>query len=302
MAPTKILVVADVPDWAWGAKARQYRRYLNGDEFSVTIAYSTQGLPDPNEYSLVHLFEVSQLGYVPTDYQGVLIAGLTAHVWPTWGSERMLAWAARCSALHGNSLLLVQELRAFHPKVYYTPNGVDTKFWVRKTPLTESTPVVACHVGKPNPRKGSAAIIAACEIAKVPLRLVQRTSHVRLTPEVLRDEFYSESSVQVTMSDMDGTPNPMLEAASCGNALISTRIGNMPEFIESWNDRDAELPNGFLIERSVEVLAAKLSWLRERPNIVKTMGNNARREALSWDWEFQVKYVSEMWRGLLSER
>lgn len=290
----RVLVLADVPGWAWDRKAQAYGRWLAGREFDITLAYHSQ-VPDLAAYDLVHCFEVSQLDRIPEGYPGALLAGLTAHVWRTWGEARMRAWTQRCTGLHANSRLLVEELKPFHPVVYYTPNGVDPEFFRR---FRERAPgsFIACHVGKPNPRKGSALIVEACLQAGVETRFVLRTSHIRLSWEEIR-RIYQEASVQVTMSDMDGTPNPMLESAACGNALISTPIGNMPEFI-------VPRVNGLLVERTVGSLVSALEWCKAHPADVEAMGLNARQEVLdNWTWEGQVEHVRTAWLDALeSER
>lgn len=324
--PPSILVVADTPGWAWDRKAREYQRL---DGFDVSVAYMTQGLPDLRAFDLVHLFEVSQGRVIPDGFDRPVVAGLTALVWWTWGRDRMQAWADRCAALHGNSPAIVQALHSFHSRVFYVPNGVDPAFWTPGPPATH--PVVACHVGKPNPRKGAALIVAACQRASVPLLLCQRTSHIRLTPEEIRT-LYRSSAVQVTASDMDGTPNPMLEAAACGSALISTPIGNMPEVI-----REGE--NGVLVGRSlvpdpfrpwiaalvephpealpafarwpadeirdrregvVSEMAAALTRMRDDPAGTARMGRAARQTILDgWTWDHQRPAVAAMWTAVL---
>lgn len=299
MSKPRVCVLADVRGWAWDYKGAQYVKYLS-DEFDVSLHHQRDNMPPRWDFDLVHCFEVSQTGHVPYEYhvsrsQGSrrLIAGLTAHVWPTWGEARMHEWASRCSALHGNSALLVAELRQFHDRVFYTPNGVDAEFWQRTRPRDDAFTV--CHVGKPNPRKGSHLIIAACDLLGIPLLMCQRTSHIALPQTQLRDEFYSRAWVQVSMSNMDGTPNPMLESAACGNVLISTRIGNMPEFITDY-------ANGFLIERSADALVERLTYLsREWRSAARAMGEQARHTVLNaWTWEKQIEHVRTMWRSVLN--
>lgn len=288
-ARAHVLVLADVPGWAWDRKAQAYARWL-ADEFEITVGYHARETYNFETYDLVHCFEVSQLGAVPQDYRGRLLAGLTAHVWRTWGEEQMRAWAYRVDGLHGNSKLLVNELRQFHDRVFYTPNGVDPDFFHRYEP--RGPIFTACHVGKPNPRKGGDLIRDVCDDLGVKLTLVQRTSHIRHSWETIRS-LYQEAWVQITMSDMDGTPNPMLESAACENALISTPIGNMPEFI-------VDGTNGYLVDRSKEALAAKLRFFQQYPEAAIALGQEARRTVLrDWTWERQVEHVRAAWREAL---
>ena len=315
----RILVLADEPGWAWARKAANYRRCL-GDRFQVDVGFHLNH-PSFMEYDLVHLFEVTQTAYLDQYARRPFkaVAGLTAMVWQTWGAERMKGWAARVDALHGNSLLLYHELKQFHERVYYTPNGVDAQFFKR----TQRRPseMTFGHVGKPNPRKGAEQIVRAARAVNVPLKLIQRTSKLAY-PDTHMVGFYQGVWVMVTASNMDGTPNPMLEGAACECALLSTPIGNMPEFI-----RDGA--NGFLTkallpvipgpaktplpmtpefaaevqvgqQKLVEELAERMLWFKMHPAQTVEMGQEARRSILAdWTWEKQVEHVATMWREVL---
>lgn len=316
MTRPRVLVLADVPGWAWDRKALAYRQHLGGD-FDVTVAYHAT-TPPLHQFDLVHLFEVSQVGVVSSYAQPLpfkVVAGLTAHVWRTWGAERMAGWAAQVDALHGNSLLLYHELRQFHDRVYYTPNGVDADFWRRINPRLRGTDVVLGHVGKPNPRKGAALIIEAARKVGVELRLIQRTAKVAYSAAVMRG-WYQGVHVQVTASNMDGTPNPMLEAAACECALLSTPIGNMPEFINRETgfltrttlpyhgpepvDAETAVADARQMDQLRDELAERMLWFKSYPDEAVSMGAAARRAVLAdWTWERQAPHVAAMWREVL---
>lgn len=327
-----VLVIADSPKWAWGRKACEYVRWLISD-FDIMVHFTTskRSWPPFTSFDLIHTFEVSQLRYIPPTVTVPVLSGLTANVWRTWGSPWMRQQAVRCVALHGNSALLVSDLQHFHSRVYYTPNGVDTNFWRPASVDIAGRELVAAHVGKPNPRKGSSLIIEACRQADVKLYLCQRTSHIAYTPEQIRDLFYWSSHVQIACSDMDGTPNPCLEAAACSNVIISTPIGNMPEFIQHG-------VNGFLVspgdtlpstrpwvavcddcaeihgqpsvcdhgiskdrrEHIIHQIADYLTLLKSDVEGAREIGREARRTAEeNWTWRRQVTYVRNMWNDIL---
>lgn len=315
-----VLIIADVPDWAWERKAKAYERWLS-DEFEISIAYQTQQLPDLSRFDLVHLFEVSQIGLVverfPETRPFKLVAGLTANVWRTWGALRMQQWVRRVDALHGNSLLIYHDLKQFHDQVYYTPNGVDPQFFRRIH--NQPSRVIFGHVGKPNPRKGGHLIIEAARKAKVECRIVMRTSKVAMSAEDMRS-WYQGVSVMVCASNMDGTPNPMLEGAATECAVLSTPIGNMPEFIKDGY-------NGFLLKESLpyhgpepeggwsreimiqdaeqtdrlrEALIERMRYFADHVVETQLLGKQARLAILAdWTWERQTKHVAEMWRAVL---
>ena len=319
MPRPRVLVLADTATWAWHRKALAYQTHLR-DTFDITIAYHAQ-VPDLRTFDLIHLFEVSQVGtltsYGPRAQRPFkAVAGLTAHVWRTWGAQRMHAWAAQVDALHGNSLLLVHELQPFHQRVYYTPNGVDPDVYRRLGPRDWSAPIIFGHVGKPNPRKGGEVIVNAAREAWVELRMIQRTSKLALSTEEMV-EWYQGIDVQVTASNLDGTPNPQLESAACENAMLSTPIGNMPDFI-------VDGVNGYLTRAALPyrmpelnihmaddeyfgrraALQAELTGrMREMavdPAKTRTMGAAARQTVLDgWTWAHQVEHVRKMWGDML---
>ena len=41
-------------------------------------------------------------------------------------------------------------------------------------------------------------------------------------------DFYNDIGTLVCFSESEGTPNPILEAAACGRAVLSTKVGNFP--------------------------------------------------------------------------
>lgn len=285
----RVVIVADVVGWAWDRKAQQLKRYL-GDEFDVTIWYFVKQNNPPKGFDLYFTFDFNYVDHVC----GPLIAtGITAHVWPTWGEAKVRAWALRAAALHANSAMLLEEIRPFHDRVFYTPNGVDPVQFHRTRPRPLRDRLVVGHVGKPNPRKGAAIVEAACALAGVELRRIDRRYTDALDADQMR-EFYQDLHVLAVASDMDGTPNPALEAAACEVAVLSNRIGNMPEFIRTGQ-------NGFLVERSAEALADKLVWMRENLPSVVEMGVEARCEIeRAWTWEIMAENYRRMWREVLA--
>jgi glycosyltransferase involved in cell wall biosynthesis len=134
----------------------------------------------------------------------------------------------------------------------------------------------------------------AAEIAGVELRTVERTHRDAMTPAQMRD-FYQGLHVLAVASDMDGTPNPALEAAACGVAIVSNRIGNMPEFI-------ADGVNGRLLERrAVESYVAALREI-DVPTALR-MGEAARATVeREWTWKHRAPAYGRMWLDALNAR
>lgn len=294
----RVALIADVRNWAWARKSAQLRKHLCDEfEFSIAYTYAPQNPdPIPKGADLYNTFEVFQARQIPTGLP--YVTGMTAHVWKTWedkhGPGTVRKWASGALAFHANSRLLEAEMRALLGRpIAYVPNGVDERFFHRMRPHPTTQRLIVGWVGKPNPRKGSSIVKEACELAGVELRTIERTHRNALTPEAMRD-FYQDLHVLAVQSDMDGTPNPALEAAACGVAIVSNRIGNMPEFI-----RDGE--NGRLVERSAEGLAAALREI----DVVEAMrmGENARDSIVAgWTWRHMAPNYARMWRDALAAR
>lgn len=291
----RVLIIADVPNWAWAKKAEQLKKHLDGEEFSVDVI-CMQSEPLPAGYDLYHTFEVNQ-----PDLHGIRVewrctTGITAHVWGTWeqrhGAGTVRAWSQRARAFHANSKLLQAEIEPYlGRKVHYCPNGVDEAFYRRLRPRSSDKLVVG-WVGKPNPRKGKVIVEEACQRAGVEFRYIERTSKNALPPDQMR-EFYQDIHVLAVASDMDGTPNPALEAAACECTIVSNAIGNMPEFI-------APMQNGMMVARNVESYVHAFQALAATPQRAEAMGRAARRTIeTDWTWKIMAQNYATMWREAL---
>lgn len=298
--PPRVLVLADVPNWAWARKAAALKAHLAG-RVDVTVMCSTDPMAAKvirdQSHDLYHTFEVCQIGSIPAGWP--MTTGITAHVVVPKGNytvETIRDCASRSVGFHANSLLLKREMEAhLRRPVYYVPNGVDETFFRRVRPRKANRLVVG-YVARPNPRKGAGIVEEACKRAGVELRAIVKTWRQALTAEQMR-EWYQDIHVLAVSSDMDGTPNPALEAAACECAVVTNPIGNMPEFIRSGI-------NGIMTERTVDSLAAALSSLASRPlPEVEAMGRAARETIVrEWTWKHKAIAYAEMWERCLGAK
>ena len=181
--------------------------------------------------------------------------------------------------------------------VFYTPNGVDTQFF---TPAaTAGRRRRRLRVGwagsltNQGPEQRGVHELIAPAVAAVPgaeLCLAAREKRWRTPEEMLA--FYHSLDVYICASRSEGTPNPCLEAASCGLPVVTTRVGNMPELI-----RDGE--NGLFVERDVADIAATLARLRDDADLRAQLGRAARQAVEAWDWRFQAANYCAMFRTVL---
>lgn len=103
-------------------------------------------------------------------------------------------------------------------------------------------------------------------------------------------DFYKSISVLVCLSKAEGGPLPPMEAASCGRAVISTSMGQMPDLLEErWL-----VP----VDNPIELMNEKLKLLEGNPKLLRKVGKrNAREVRKNWSWKVRAK----QWDKLIEE-
>lgn len=98
-------------------------------------------------------------------------------------------------------------------------------------------------------------------------------------------------SVTGPAGNTDGLPTTLLEALSSGRAVVASAIGGIPEVVSDGR-------NGLLVsEKDTDALANALGTLRDRPDLRRQLGDEARRSAVAeFDWDvtteaFEHAYV-----------
>lgn len=286
LAIRRIIMLVDVHGWAWDNKAQQVKKYLD-KEHEICINYLSDPVGRSFGDELYFTFECNQHMFDMVPDQRPYISGVTAHTYINMRGYRAILGGA--VATHANSMLLYEEIKQFNRNCHYLPNGVDEDlFRYRHRDIGEGFTVG--YVGKTIPRKGfDEYIVPACRKAGV--NLVTRACKYKDANKVdhrLMPKFYAGVDVVIIASDMDGTPNQLLEAASTGRTFIGNRIGNIPEFVEDG-------VNGFMVERDVDAYVEKLIWLRDNRESCRQMGVCARKTVeREWTWRTQAERYKEM--------
>lgn len=303
----KVLFVVDNNGWAQDFKSRNLVRQL-ADEFDCHIVYQrnlrARELRRSDVVVVYYWLQFTNprmraLSPVFDEIRDRLALGISDHT--TLEGERrdegLRTLSERPAVVFANSALLRREYSsALGRRVYYTPNGVDTTMF---TPRVGTRPPGKLRVGwagslaNHGDNRGYHDIIVPA---------VERLPHVELVTAAREDRkrghdemvgFYQGLDLYLCASRSEGTPNPCLEAASCGVGLVSTAVGNMPEFIDSGR-------NGLLVERTVDAFAEALGQLADDPDRVASMGAAARETAIEWDWSVQAEHYREMFRDMVA--
>jgi hypothetical protein len=81
------------------------------------------------------------------------------------------------------------------------------------------------------------------------------------------ERFYSKISTYICMSRSEGTPNPVLEALSCGRTIITTRVGITDAVVTPG-------VNGVFVDRNVSALVSAINEVKSwnKPLLVPDLG------------------------------
>ena len=186
-------------------------------------------------------------------------------------------------------------LGGYPPPAAETPDGVDPTFYYPST-SPEVMPGGTLRVGwVGNSRWGilegitdakgvHSILLPAMEVlrangTKAELILLDRAQRWRSRAEVA--EQYREMDVLVCVSLIEGTPNPVLEAMASGIAVVSTRVGIVPEVL-------GPLQQAFVIERTPQALADSLAILAGDQRLLASLGKENREQALQHAWPNRV--------------
>jgi len=196
-----------------------------------------------------------------------------------------------------NNLLLYRQYQPLLKlPTFYTPNGVDTRFY---RPNPSKAPSSLLRVGWAGSLTNMGAgyrgfnefiVPAAAVVERVELLTAAREDKWRGPEEML--EFYRSLDVYVCASRTEGTPNTCLEAAACGVPLLTTCVGNMPELVRHGS-------NGFFVERDVDDIAHKLRTLRDDSNLRNAMSSQIRHDIRAWDWSLRSRAYRLMFEEMV---
>ena len=237
----------------------------------------------------------------------------------------------RFRVVTANSRILYDLLSPYVDGLIYAPNGVDTtRFcaapnktydpagirigWVGKLKAAKNFEIIdevrdsvaamgfewrVLAVNKSGPRPGHRFTGLAQWLRRLHLPvLAQRTgasAHQGPLSPLEMPSFYHGIDYYLCTSWHEGTPNPALEAASCGVPVVSTSVGNMPELI-----RHGE--NGFFVEPTTECIVGRFRQVRSLDvDRYGAMSANMRKAIEQhWSWEARTGNFVEAFRALVS--
>jgi len=296
MAKKKILLVVDVENWAFDHIANSLVAFLRNIDF--TIIYSDQLKTTKYDgYDIIHFFHWSlyhhwkRFGFEPVKGQHLTL-GIHGH----HNSTEELSYLGVMSAISVTSKELQKKIgnSGSPTTVFYCPDGVYNAFFTNKVPILLKDKIQLGWTGNSawgwdgKDTKGIHIVESAMVGLedKYELKIADKKLKWRTQEEMVA--WYNSIDIIICASAHEGTPLPILEAASCGRAVITTKVGIVPEFN---NNR-----NCIIFERSVQKLQELLRGLER--NKIKSVAHNASITAKNWDRKLLCKNYENMWKGI----
>jgi glycosyltransferase involved in cell wall biosynthesis len=106
--------------------------------------------------------------------------------------------------------------------------------------------------------------------------------------------YYNSIDVFICASDIEGTPNPVLEAMACGVPVISTDVGVVPQVF-------GPLQREFILkERTPEALRERIEYLVNNPEMRMALSEENLRQMKNWTREEESKKWDQFFQKMLS--
>ncbi len=293
----KILFICDVRGWAWWIKSQYLKKYLPEYDIDIVAVIGENSIPynkiNQRKYDLYFTYGYSYIDFLYQVPKFKKATGVTAHR----AKHMIFPKMKKAGHVHANSMMLLNELvnMGFH-RAFYLPNGVDEELFKPIKPIRKDGELIVGHVGKECKRKGQKEyILPAIQMTGVRSVTNMKTYQDKI-PHTEMPRVYNQMDVFLVASIEDGTPNPALEAASCGRPIISNAIGNMPELI-------VDGYNGFIVPKKIGAYAEKIRYFKENRDELIRMGNNARKSILEgWTWKIQAENYRKMFEDIFDRK
>ena len=298
----KIMLVSDVPNWAWHFKAKAIQKYLNDRFKKITVIHLKQFHKDlMGKYHTVLFFGWMDRRKIAGKYKG-LVAGVSSHNFEYLHPEKARKYLPKYSAITGNSMLIYNKLKEWglNKNIYYTPNGVDETIFY-PNPVKHDKFRVG-WIGQPSGNGFNRTdgidmhgyhnillpLVDSLKNEKDIEFDIMAKTHKNARSFNEMPEYYNSLDLYLHTGFGTGTPNTAFEAQACGIPVIGTAIGALPELITE--------KNGYLVPRFYNAKDAKervdqirdliLLARHKEPLIEKVMKENARKIIVdNWTWK-----------------
>jgi glycosyltransferase involved in cell wall biosynthesis len=300
----KILLLVDKLNWAYHSIAKSLCKYNTEKDIFFDVLPIKGGVDRiKKEYHKYDLFYImgfqtdKKLGFLP---KNKTVIGI--HSCHSWDNKQTtptnIVYPDSSLVDHLNSYLRVNAVSKYLYDVfkksglnnlYYTPNGVDSELFLPHDNIRVGFTVGYSGTKTHDWRKGiSEFIVPAAEKAGVKVNLAMRIKGDTIPIEEM-PAFYNTLDAYICASSSEGFSLSVLEAASCGVPIISTRVTGCTELI-----RHGE--NGLFVDRNVDDIVEKINTLKDS-KLRSFMGRNMRQDIVDYHcWSKKIdKWINFFW-------
>ncbi|WAA08596.1 glycosyltransferase [Fervidibacillus albus] len=283
----KILLVPDVPGWAFDHHARDMMA-MTSNRVQLDLKYQNQvKMEDINRYDIIYPMAVIMAHSLY--HKGIplnkLAAGITSERQFRFFLNKNHQFTDKFStffkglrAVNTASDEFVERYSHYRP-IHKTRVGVNTHLFKPTTHRKENDHFTIGWVGssKENELKGYKIVEKALTGLPVNLEIRTKTDHFVSRKEMIK--FYQRLDCFICASRSEHIPLPVLEAASCGVPIISTKVGIVPELIHSYK-------NGIIVDRNPSAFRKAVQFLMHNHEERKRMAHRIRETIENnWSWE-----------------
>jgi len=239
-----VLYVVDSYNWALSSRANALVKYLPEHTSKITHFKEIKSRSDLDGFDIVYLLNWPIYGIINKylDPRGKrsyrLITTVSSHVGRP-KADKMAKSFIIYDAISTSSNYLYNEFKqpcaSLGIKIFNTPFGVESDFFKPISDPSEYASVFGWVGNRDRDVKRFDVIekIFALKDVKSTLKIATHKSGYGRQE---MNKFYNSIGTLICFSTSEGTPNPILEAASCGRNIISTNVGNVPQLINRNKD------------------------------------------------------------------
>ncbi len=299
----KILLIVDVPNWAWAHKARAIKKYLTSENLHFDIVTGNQDY-NLNHYHHIHSFSF-QLTGLSRFNSSTTVASYNFELKDNIENE--LNKINSFKKIVCVSPLIYNKLKNYginESKLFKCYNGVDEKFFFpieRKYPINR--PIVIGWCGQPMSTGDQHGFQIIKQIMKnlndnknFEFKINAKNYTTAIPFNKMNEEYYNKIDIIIHTGLATGTPNTVYEAVASGACAMGTKIGCMGELITNnvngylFDKPNIDNMNKFgnkeeIVKCSKEI-TDKLLYLNENREVIENFSKNLRQNVLdNWTWK-----------------
>ncbi len=279
-----ILLLADVPNWAYDFKAKAISKYL-GAYYNFKIRYAVK---KPNlakeKFDLIYIFFWAETYYRNFNIPKHKIAKwIGSHRWqnekcygfltPKQMADKYLYDVGYVATISK----LLRDIFIPYRKVFLLPDGyLKERFYYKRERRGELLIGWAGNI-KDSCKGVKDIVMPACDGKHRLIVADGKLPHKKMV------DFYNKIDVLCISSLAEGAPQTLVEGMASGCFPVCTNVGIVPELVKSGK-------NGLIIERSVQAFEDAFVWCEKNINLVRAAGRlNAEVIAKKRSWEIVIK-------------